>query len=368
MHTRGNVIVGTRARATHKTINTGKMKVIIAIDSLKGSLTSAQACRAAEEGALQRWPAAEIVCLPVSDGGEGWLEAFEKGQPGRWHRQDVTVHDPLQREIHARYLQAQETAIIEIAEVCGLALLKADERDPLHATTYGLGELIAEAYLHGCRNFTIGLGGSATSDAGRGLTEALSPTLASLQAHCHFTIATDVTNPLLGPRGAAAVFAPQKGATPAMVQLLEERARAFAEDNARKMGTDSAMLPGAGAAGGLGYAFMQFLNAERRSGAELLLEALHFDSLIEGADLIITGEGQADQQTLMGKLPSIVLQYAKRAGVPCHLLAGRIDPATDFLSAGFCSTHCINPPTLPLSAAMQPEVARANLTATVSRL
>lgn len=341
------------------------MKIVAAIDSLKGCLSSWDACLAVAEGVRQRWPEAEVMCLPVSDGGEGWLEAFERGRPGKWNKREATALDPLLRPILAHYLQDEEVAIIEIAEVCGLALLQPEERSPLRATTYGLGELITEAYRQGCRKFMVGLGGSGTSDAGQGMVEALSPTLPDLQRHCRFTIATDVNNPLLGVHGAATVFAPQKGATPIMVQELEERARSFAEENARRTGKDCASQPGAGAAGGLGYAFMQFLNAERHSGAELLLETLHFDTLIKDADLVITGEGSADRQTLMGKLPSIVLQYAKRAGIPCLLIAGRTDPATDFLEAGFSSVHCINPPTLSLAKAMKPEVARKNIIATM---
>lgn len=344
------------------------MKIVAAIDSLKGCLSSSEACQAVAEGVRRRWTEAEVLCVPVSDGGEGWLEAFESGQPGKWKKREAAVVDPLQRPIRANYLQNQEVAIIEIAKVCGLTLLRPEERNPLLATTRGLGMLITDAFQQGCREFIVGLGGSATSDAGRGMVKVLSPTLVDLQRRCRFTIATDVTNPLLGVQGSAAVFAPQKGATPAMVQELEERTQTFAEENARQTGKDCASLPGAGAAGGLGYAFMQFLNAERRSGAALLLETLHFDTLIKNADLVITGEGSADRQTLMGKLPSIVLQYAKRAGIPCHLIAGRVDPTTDFLAAGFSSIRCISPPTLPLSIAMQPKVARGNIIATAEEM
>ena len=344
------------------------MKIIISIDSFKGCLSSTEACQAAAEGVRRCWPDADVVCIPVSDGGEGWTEAFERGQPEKWEPRVATVHDPLQRPIKAHYLQDKDIAIIEIAKVCGLTLLRPEERNPLLASTRGVGELLLEAYNHGCRKFVVGLGGSGTSDAGIGMTEALSPTLPTLQKNCHFTIATDVTNPLLGKQGAATIFGPQKGATPAIVEELEERARRFSEKNARLMGKDCSSAPGAGAAGGLGYAFLQFLNAERRSGAELLLETLHFKDNLRSADLIITGEGRADQQTLMGKLPSVILRYSKEAGVACHLVAGQVDNKADLLAAGFSSVHCINPRSLPLTIAMQPSEARKNIMLSTQRI
>lgn len=344
------------------------MKIIIAIDSFKGCLSSADACQCAVEGVRAVIHDAEIVGVPVSDGGEGLLEAFRAGQPGKWKNRVASVHDPLQRPIRAYYLQRDETAIVEIAQVCGLSLLRPEERNPLLASTHGVGELIIEAYAQGCRRFIVGLGGSGTSDAGIGMKEALSPTLPTLQKNCHFTIATDVTNPLLGQQGAATIFGPQKGATPAMVEELEERARCFSEINARQMGKDCSTSHGAGAAGGLGYAFLQFLNAERCSGAKLLLETLHFESLLRDADLVITGEGSADQQTLMGKLPSVILGYAKAAGVACHLVAGQVNQPADLLAAGFSGVHCIHPRSLPLPIAMRPAVARKNIMLSIQRI
>lgn len=367
-------------------------RILIAIDSFKGCLSSAEAGRAAAEGFHKRWPKAEVVCLPVSDGGEGWLEAYafafkramEKGLETTWEWMSVAVNDPLLRPVWAKYLKAGDLAVLEVAEACGLHLLKPEERHPLLASSRGVGDLLADAIRHGCKRFIVGLGGSGISDAGVGMIETLpfpflvgrgqesSPsemhTTPSLQGRVRggssFLIATDVDNPLCGPDGAAAVFGPQKGATPDMVLELDRRARAFAQENARRMGFDKSREPGAGAAGGLGYAFMQFFGAERRSGAELLLEQLCFDELVADADLIITGEGHADPQTLMGKLPAIVLRHAHRAGVPCHLLAGAVEDSEALLAAGFSTVHGINPPNMPLHEAMRPEVARHHLALT----
>jgi glycerate kinase len=356
------------------------MKVIVAIDSFKGCLSSAEAGAAAVAGIKERWPEAEVVCLPVSDGGEGWLEAWMAPLSSPEGETDVqtsnsktfvapsgaeggayittTVHDPLLRPVQARYLKAGDLAVIEVAEACGLHLLKPEERNPLVASSRGVGELIADAMNRGCKRFIVGLGGSAVSDAGRGMIEGADPPRGGSP---FFLIATDVTNPLYGPRGAAAIFGPQKGATAEMVVELDRRAKAFADENARVMGFDRSGEPGAGAAGGLGYAFMQFFGAEQRSGAELLMEAVHFDELIRDADFIITGEGRADGQTLMGKLPGIVLRHARQAGIPCHLIAGCVDDEAALLAAGFATVRSINPPGLPLSEAMKPEVARRNM-------
>lgn len=360
------------------------MKVIVAIDSFKGCLSSAEAGAAAVAGIKERWPEAEVVCLPVSDGGEGWLEAWMAPLSSPEGETDVqtsnsktfvapsgaergayittTVHDPLLRPVQAHYLKAGDLAVIEVAEACGLHLLRPEERNPLVASSRGVGELIADAMNRGCKRFIVGLGGSAVSDAGRGMIEA------ARGGSTTFLIATDVTNPLYGPRGAAAIFGPQKGATAEMVVELDRRAKAFADENARVMGFDRSGEPGAGAAGGLGYAFMQFFGAERRSGAELLLETVHFDELIRDADCVITGEGRADSQTLMGKLPSVILRHARQAGIPCHLIAGCVDDEAALLAAGFATVRSINPPGLPLSEAMKPEVARRNIQINVKSL
>lgn len=348
------------------------MKIVLAIDSFKGCLTSAEANQAAAEGIRAVRPDAEVVQVAVSDGGEGFLEAFHAAIGGEMVI--IGVRDPLMRRISARYLLKGDTAVIEMAQACGLTLLSADERNPLLATSYGVGLLVADAVRRGARHIIVGLGGSATSDAGTGMLRALIDAFAphgtwdDVQAlrPVRFTIASDVQNPLCGANGAAHVFAPQKGATPEMVSRLDARARRFAEVSARHFGYDRSQQPGAGAAGGLGYAFLQYLDADCQPGIRLLLDALHFRELISDATLIITGEGSADRQTLMGKLPMGILQQSH--GIPVALIAGRISDCDCLLNAGFAKVECINPAGLPQDVAMQKGIACRNIAETVSQL
>ena len=336
--------------------------IIVAIDSFKGCLTSMEANQAAAEGIRRVLPDAEIVQVPVSDGGEGFLEAFHAAIGGELV--EVTVRDPLMRPVKAKYLLKGETAVIEMAQASGLTLLTNEERNPMVATSYGTGQLVADAVRKGANHVIVGLGGSATSDAGIGMLQALKENL--LPKDVRFTIASDVKNPLYGENGAAQVFAPQKGATADDVLQLDERARKFAEDSARHFGYDRSQEEGAGAAGGLGYAFLQYLNADCKPGIQLLLETIHFDEMVKGANLIITGEGAADCQTLMGKLPMGILQQS--AEVPVCLIAGRIKNQEELLKAGFAQVACINPDGITLEEAMRKEVAKRNISDTVSRL
>ena len=336
--------------------------IIVAIDSFKGCLTSMEANQAAAEGIRRVLPDAEIVQVPVSDGGEGFLEAFHAAIGGELV--EVTVKDPLMRPIKAKYLLKGETAVIEMAQASGLTLLTNEERNPMVATSYGTGQLVADAVRKGAKHVIVGLGGSATSDAGIGMLQALKENLPPKDVR--FTIASDVKNPLYGENGAAQVFAPQKGATADDVLQLDERARKFAEDSARHFGYDRSQEEGAGAAGGLGYAFLQYLDADCKPGIQLLLETIHFDEMVKGANLIITGEGAADRQTLMGKLPMGILQQS--AGVPVCLIAGRIKNQEELLKAGFAQVACINPDGITLEEAMRKEVAKRNISDTVSRL
>lgn len=341
------------------------MKVIIAIDSFKGCLTSKQANEAAAEGIRRVCPDAEVVEIPVSDGGEGYMEAFHAAIGGSL--EEVVVRDPLMRPITAKYLLHDEMAVIEIAQASGLTLLTKEERNPMVATSYGTGQLVADAVCKGARHIIIGLGGSATSDCGMGMLKALIDIFAKhgqwddVEAlkDVRFTIASDVENPLYGEKGAAHVFAPQKGATPEMVLRLDERAIKFAELSAKHFGYDRSQQAGAGAAGGLGYAFMQYLNAKSMSGIQLLLDTIRFKELVADADLIITGEGSADRQTLMGKLPMGILEQAGHT--PVYLIAGRISDREELLNAGFARVDCINPPDITLEEAMRKEVARQNI-------
>jgi glycerate kinase len=373
-------------------------KVIVAIDSFKGCLTSAEANQAAGEGVLLGMPEAKVVQVPVSDGGEGFMEAFQAAMGGSIV--EVNVKDPLMRTIVAQYLVRGETAVIEIAKASGLTLLKPEERNPMVATSYGTGQLVVDAVKRGCKRIIVGLGGSSTSDCGIGMLRAIIDAFAKNGSwddvreldDMHFTIATDVTNPLCGENGAAYVFAPQKfaikrtqseldsiaereqtrpkvkGATHEQVLALDARAKRFAEASAKHMERDCQNMPGAGAAGGLGYAFLQYMNAECRSGIDLLLDTIHFDELLKDADLVITGEGSADRQTLMGKLPFGILQRAQKRGVPVMLIAGRIADEQQLLDAGFSRVACINPPNLSLEIAMQPATAKENVRRTVMEL
>ena len=341
------------------------MKVVLAIDSFKGCLSSIEANQAAAEGLKKGWPDAEIVQVPVSDGGEGFLEAFHVAIGGELI--EVTVKDPLMRPVTAKYLLKDETAVIEIAQASGLTLLSKEELNPMLATSYGTGQLVAEAMRQGAKHIIVGLGGSATSDAGMGMLDALVETFSKNGQwngieelkDVHFTIATDVKNPLCGKNGAAHVFAPQKGANPDMVLQLDERARKFAEVSARHFGYDCSKQEGAGAAGGLGYAFLQYLNADCKSGIQLLLETIKFDEIVKDADLVVTGEGSADRQTLMGKLPMGILQHS--GDVPVYLIAGRISDQDELMKAGFSQVKCINPEGISQEEAMRKEVAIQNI-------
>ena len=356
-------------------------RIILAIDSFKGCLTSAEANQAAAMGIIDKIPDAEVVQMPVSDGGEGFLEAYQAAIGGSPSHLDYTrrssdgckmvevnVNDPLMRPIVAQYLIKDDTAVIEIAKASGLMLLKAEERNPMVATSYGTGQLVVDAVRRGCKHIIVGLGGSATSDCGMGMLEAIRHSQCIIHHDVRFTIATDVTNPLCGKNGAAYVFGPQKGATPEIVEALDARARHFSEASAKHLGRDCQNMAGAGAAGGLGYAFLQYLHAECRSGIDLLLNTIHFDNLLQGAHLVITGEGAADRQTLMGKLPFGILQRAKKQQVPVMLIAGRTADEQLLQDAGFTRIACINPPRLPIEIAMQAETAKENIRRIVTEM
>lgn len=371
-------------------------RIVIAIDSFKGCLSSTEANAAAAVGVARLFPACEVITLPVADGGEGMLEVLLSATQGS--RIDTEVHDPLMRPLTAGYGLSSDgqTAFIEMAAASGLPLVPVELRNPLHTTTYGTGEQIADALRRGCRNFIIGLGGSATNDAGLGLLQALGfrffnaqgeeitepicgrllcridridPTTAlPALAECRFTAACDVRNPFFGPEGAAHIFAPQKGADETSVALLDEGLRNVAQLIQRDLGKDITEAPGAGAAGGMGGGLMAALDCELKPGIELLLTALHFDEQLRGADLVITGEGKADRQTLMGKVPSGILLRARAHTIPTLLIAGRVDDEVLLKQAGFQEVSSINPPDLPLEEAMKPEVARENISRTVARL
>lgn len=313
-------------------------------------MSSHEANIACAEGLRKAFPDADIVAVDVSDGGGGFLQAMHPERLLSCH-----VHDAMMRWTSASFGISQTTGIIEVAQAVGLEKIEKNLRNPLLATSYGVGELMVHAWRAGCQQFVIGLGGSATSDCGLGMLKCLRDYEqtqnrkmwydlfdSSVLRNVKVTLATDVCNPLLGAHGAAYVFAPQKGANDYQVACLERKAATFARMAAAHQGYDRSDMPGAGAAGGLGYAFMQFMDANVKSGAEVVLDACNFDRLLEKADLVVTGEGAADDQTLMGKLPDVVLKHAKKAGKPVWLVAGRLEKQKELMKAGFARTICIN--------------------------
>ena len=278
-------------------------------DSLKGVLSAPEAARALARGFGRA--DVEAVEVPLADGGEGTADVLRAALGGEWRR--ATVSDPLERPVDARFLLlADGRAVVESAEAIGLSRLAPDERDPLRASSRGLGELLVAAAESGATSAVVALGGSATVDGGAGLRDALD------RLPLPVTVACDVANPLLGPRGAARVFGPQKGATPEQVEALERRLAAMDELAA------VADLPGAGAAGGLGAALAS-LGADLRSGIEVVLDAVGFDAVVAEADLAVTGEGAVDRSSAEGKVPAGVARACARAGVPSVVFGGRVE-------------------------------------------
>lgn len=323
------------------------MKVVLAFDSWKGSLTAVEACAAAADGLARLRPSLELIHCPLSDGGEGFADTVARAAGGVVRRYPVT--GPLGASVDAEivFIEDGQRAVIEAAHACGLHLVPASQRNPGRALTVGVGELIQNAADAGVREIVIGLGGSATNDAGIGLLSALGwqfcDASGRLVEPCGdalarvvrivppsrafpvtVTAACDVTNPLYGPTGAAAVYGPQKGAAPADVQRLDAGLRAFAGVCAGALGRDAAGLPGAGAAGGMGFALQAFLGARFRSGAELAIELTGLRQHLNGAALCLTGEGRTDAQTAAGKLPSAVARCCREQGVPCVCLSGAL--------------------------------------------
>ena len=356
----------------------GYKKIIIACDSYKGCLTSREVNEAIASG-VKEWNAEdaasgienvdsdaafpEIICLEMSDGGEGMLDAFLSAMKGE--RVSIHAHDALMRWIEAEYGIVNDTAIIEIAQTAGLALIEPEQRNPFKATSWGVGEMIMNAYRRGVRHFIVGLGGSATSDCGIGMLKAMGDDWKKIRQECSFVLASDVTNPLCGENGAAHVFAPQKGADAEMVEMLDARAWKFAEVSAKHFGYDRSEVPGAGAAGGLGYAFLQYFGAEVSAGAELLLRKIGFDEMIRDADLVITGEGHSDRQTLMGKLPQRILEHVLKNKATTDqqiwLVSGGVSEKQALLDAGFDQVLAVSPQNMDLEEAMIPKIAKRNI-------
>ncbi|MFS0690189.1 glycerate kinase [Sporosarcina sp. 179-K 8C2 HS] len=344
------------------------MKVIVAPDSFKGSLTAIEAAEAMAAGIRDVDPDIQTVLLPAADGGEGTMRSLVDATKGTYV--SVSVEDPLGRPISATYgiLGDGETCAIEIAEASGLMRLQENEKNPLAASSYGTGELIKHALDNGYRKFIIGLGGSATNDGGAGILQALGMRLLNKEGielpkggggleHIHsidrenwdtriaeseFLIASDVKNPFVGGDGASAVFGPQKGASPADVDSLDRNLRKFADAIEKETGIALHSKEGAGAAGGAGGAFQAFFNCEMRQGIDVVLEAIDFEKHVKDADLIITGEGKTDMQTFSGKTPFGIAKVAHREGKPVILISGAVDEESrDALTPLFTEVHAI---------------------------
>ncbi|MCG0276023.1 MAG: glycerate kinase [Thermosediminibacteraceae bacterium] len=329
------------------------MRVAIAPDSFKGSLTSVQAANAIERGIMRAASSTgvyvEVHKVPMADGGEGTVEAVICAAGGRIVK--TRVFDPLGRETDSFFgVLPDGTGVIEMAAASGLNLLKPEERNPMMTTTYGTGQLIKAALDYGCRKLIIGIGGSATNDGGVGMAQALGVRFLDAQGkdigfgggelskieridisgldprvkEAKITVACDVKNVLCGPQGASAVYGPQKGATPEMVKILDENLRHLAEVIEKDLGNDIAEVPGSGAAGGLGAALMVFLNAKLRPGIEIIMDITHFSDKVSNADLVITGEGCTDYQTLFGKVPYGIGKIAKRFNKPVICISGSL--------------------------------------------
>jgi glycerate kinase len=372
------------------------MKFVLAPDSFKGTIRSPEVCDILAEAICEVIPEAECVKVPLADGGEGSLDAVAvSGGEIR----TVTVQDPLGRLVQARYLAwpGQRRAMVEMAEASGLELLRPEERHPLQTSTYGTGQLLDAARREGALDIIVAIGGSATVDGGLGMALALGakaldkdglevkPCGASLADICEIRlgsildnwrgvkvrIASDVTNPLLGVKGAAAVFGPQKGATPAEVEKLERGLANWADCLKRSGLCQDCEHPGDGAAGGLGFALRVLLGGAAQSGAKLIAELLELPEKLRGADFLITGEGRTDSQTAFGKLPAVVAEIAKSAGVPAILLSGSLETGAD-LGGNFLATFATVTESLPLEqilASARPNLKRqAKNLATILKL
>lgn len=339
-------------------------KIVIACDSYKGCLSSSDVANAAAHGVAEVYPDCEVVKLAVADGGEGTVEALVDTLGG--HLEWAEVSDPLGRPVKAAYGVAGDLAIIESAAACGLTLLTKEERNPLVTSTKGLGELIMAAIDKGCRKFLIGLGGSATNDGGMGMIRAEG--FLEKTKGMKFTVACDVDTPYIGEHGASRVFGPQKGASEQDVEILEERLGGYALTILKETGVDVRDMAGAGAAGGLGGAFRAYLGAELKRGVDLVLDQIDFDSKIHGADLVITGEGCSDYQTLKGKTASGVLERAKRQGIPVALVSGAVRDEQMLRDGGFGIIEAVSPLSMSRAEAMRPEMAKFNICQTVKRL
>ncbi len=339
------------------------MKVVVAIDSFKGSLSSLQAGNAVKEAICRLDGNAEVLVKPLADGGEGTVEALAETSDAEMV--EIGVNGPLMKPVIAKYciFKNTNTAVIEMAAASGITLVSPEDRNPLETTTFGVGELIKDAINRGCRRFVVGIGGSATNDGGTGMLTALGyefldkngnqivlgakglkdlnkiktdNVLPELK-YCEFNIACDVTNPLCGENGCSAVYGPQKGATPEMIQDMDYWLDRYAELAKKVSSKADKDYAGAGAAGGLGFAFLSFTNAALKSGIQIILDEINIEADIKNADIVVTGEGRLDSQTVQGKAPIGVAKLAKKYGKKVIAFSGCV---TD--DAEVCNAHGID--------------------------
>jgi len=370
------------------------MKVLIAIDSFKGSLSSLEAGTAAAEGIRRVYPESECEVLTVADGGEGTVEALMSALGAE--RVTAEASDPLGRRISCSYgITREGTALMEMSSAAGITLLKKEELNPLLTTTYGVGEMIIDALGRGCRSFIIGIGGSATNDGGAGMLQALDFALLDKSGRdiplgakglslldrisdegvrtelhgCSFRIACDVTNPLCGENGCSAVFGPQKGATAESVKEMDSYLLRLAEKAKIIRPLSDQTFPGSGAAGGLGFAFRTFLGGELLSGIELILDEIHIEDKIRSSDIVITGEGRIDRQTVMGKAPGGVAMKAKKHGKPVVAFSGAVTEDAVYCNGkGIDAFFPIVRGVTTLEEAMNKSTASANMADTAEQV
>lgn len=371
------------------------MKIVISIDSLKGSLTSIEAANAIKKGILSVDNKSDVVIMPLADGGEGTVEALVQGMNGE--EKVISVTGPINEKVNATYgiLKETNTAIIEMAQASGLPLVPTKLRNPLNTTTYGVGEIIKESIEKGCRNFIVGIGGSATNDCGVGMLQALgfefydeNDNLVGLGGkvlnqikrintdnklkeldECNFKIACDVNNPLYGENGAAYIYGPQKGATEEIVKELDKGLKNFAEVVKKDLSKDIAHIEGAGAAGGLGFGFLGFLNSKLESGIKIILDEIKLEEVVKDADIVITGEGRLDNQTAMGKAPIGVAKLAKKHGAKVIAIAGCTTPdAVKCNEEGIDAYFSIVNKAMAIDEAMKKENATQNMIETTIQI
>ena len=371
------------------------MKIVVAIDSLKGSLSSLEAGEAIKCGILKAIPDAEVCIRPLADGGEGTVEALVLGMGGKIETVEVT--GPLGKRVNCIYgmLEQSKTAIIEMSGAAGIILVPEEKRNPLHTTTYGVGEVIKDAILKGCRHFIVGIGGSATNDGGIGMLQALGYGMLDKNGNqvpfgakglkeivtitdervipelkeCSFRIACDVTNTLCGEFGCSAVFGPQKGADAKMIMQMDKWLAAYAKLTSEKYKKANVSYPGTGAAGGMGFAFLAYTNAVLESGIKIILEETNLEDYIKDADVVVTGEGKLDGQTIFGKAPIGVAKIAKKYKKTVLAFAGAVtEDAIACNEYGIDAFFPILREIQTLQEAMEASNARKNMEATAEQV